>query len=367
MIPVAKPFFKGNEKKYLAECIDTAWVSSAGPFVKKFEDHLSSFHDLPYATTTSSGTAALEIAAYALGLKSGDEILMPNFTMFACANAVARLGIRPRFVDADPLSFNMNFEEIEKKITSRTKALMVVHLYGRPEDMERAVSLCKKFNLKLIEDCAEALGARYSDQIVGSFGDVATLSFFANKQVTSGEGGAVLTKSEEIYKRASQYKNLFLGKGADRFNHEEFGANYRMSNLQAAVGLAQFENLQNVLDRKREIWKRYDERLDPKLYSRPNENKKYTLSPWMFALKLNPELGLTAKEAAERLRDLGVETRLLFKGMHQQPACREFIQENEFFPVSENLHQFGLYLPSGPDLSLEEQDEVINKFHEVLS
>ena len=238
MIPVNEPLFNRNEKKYLNQCIDEAWVSSEGPFVRKFEEDFSSYLGLRHGIAVSSGTAALEAAVAAAGISEGDEVILPTFTIISCAIAVIRLGAKPVLVDAEPETWNIDTGQIESKITEKTKAIMPVHTYGHPVDMDPVMELAKKYQLRVIEDAAESHGAEYKGQKTGSIGDIGCFSFYANKIISCGEGGMVVTNDEEITERARAYRNLcFLPE--KRFYHTELGYNFRLTNLKAAVALAQ--------------------------------------------------------------------------------------------------------------------------------
>ena len=250
-IPVNEPLLNGNEKKYLCECIDTGWISSEGPFVKEFEQKMSASAGRKYGVAVANGTAALEVAVQALGIGEGDEVIMPSFTIISCAMAVTKLGAVPVLVDSDLYTWNMNVDEIEAKITSKTKAIMIVHLYGLPVEVDKVLELAKKYNLKVIEDAAEMHGQKYKGKPCGSFGDISTFSFYPNKHITTGEGGMVVTDDEELAERCRMLRNLCFRKDV-RYVHDEISDNYRFTNLQAAVGLAQLERLDEFVERKRE-------------------------------------------------------------------------------------------------------------------
>ena len=259
-IPVNEPLLSGNEKKYLCECIDTGWISSEGPFVKEFEQKMSAGVNRRYGIAVSNGTAALEVAIQALGVKEGDEVIMPAFTIISCAMAVTKVGAVPVLVDSDLQTWNMNTEEIEAKITPRTKAIMIVHIYGLPVEVDRVLALAEKYNLKVIEDAAEMHGQTYNGRPCGSFGDISTFSFYPNKHITTGEGGMVMTDDEELAERCRMIRNLCFRKDV-RYVHDEISDNYRFTNLQAAVGLAQLERLDEFVGKKRRMGSYYTEKL----------------------------------------------------------------------------------------------------------
>ena len=241
-IPVNMPLLNGNERKYLNECIDSGWISSEGLFVKKFEDEFAKLVNKKYAISVTSGSSALEAAISALDLKKGDEVILPTFTIISCVNPLIRLGIVPVFIDSNVDTWNMDVSQIEDKITSKTKAIMAVHIFGLPVDMDPLIKLAKEYGLLIIEDAAQAIGLEYKGRPCGSFGDISTFSFYSNKLITSGEGGMIVTDNEELAERCRSLRNLCF-QPAKRFVHDEIGWNFRMTNLQAAVGLAQLEQL----------------------------------------------------------------------------------------------------------------------------
>ena len=259
-IPVNTPILKGNEKKYVMECLESGWLSSEGPFVSKFEKNFSKVVNRQYAIAVSSGTTALEIAVKSLKIGEGDEIIMPTFTIISCALAIVRAGATPVLVDSDIETWNMDVKLIEEKITSKTKAIMVVHTYGLSVDMDAILEIASKYQLKIIEDAAEAQGLEYNGKPCGSFGDISIFSFYANKLITTGEGGMVVTNNQELATRAKSLRNLCF-QSQRRFFHEELGLNARMTNLQAAIGVAQLENLQNAIKIKRNIGELYQKGL----------------------------------------------------------------------------------------------------------
>ena len=241
-IPVNEPLFDGNEKKYINECIDTGWISSEGSFIKQFEEEFSKQVGRQYGIAVANGTAAIDIAMESLAIRPGDEVIMPTFTIISCITQIIRIGAKPVFVDSDPVTWNMDVNRIEQKITSKTKAIMVVHIYGLPVDVNPVIEISKRYNLLLIEDAAEMHGQTYNGRPCGSFGNVSTFSFYPNKHITTGEGGMIVTNDEILAEKCRSYRNLCF-QPKKRFVHENIGWNYRMTNLQAALGLAQLENL----------------------------------------------------------------------------------------------------------------------------
>lgn len=369
-IPVNEPLLNGNEKKYLNECIDTGWISSEGPFVKKFEEEFSAYCSQKYGIAVSNGSAALDVAIRAMkdvfGFKDGDEIIMPSFTIISCAQSVVYQGLKPIFIDADPLSWNMDVNLVEQAITPRTKAIMVVHIYGLPTDMAPVLALAEKYNLKIIEDAAQAHGQEYRGRKCGGFGDLSTFSFYPNKHITTGEGGMVMASNEELAQRCASLRNLCFGK--DRFVHYELGWNFRMSNLQAAVGFAQFERLQEFIEKKKYMGNLYQKLLKGIPALLPLEKTEYALNNyWVFGLVLDDEVDFGAKEAMAKLAQKGIGTRPFFCPMHSQPVFKKMgLCDNVLRPVSERLYRRGFYIPSGLNLDDEQIQIVAEKVKELF-
>ena len=366
-IPVNTPIFNGNEKKYLNECIDTGWISSEGPFVKKFEEEMASYVNRSFATACSNGSAALDIAVGALELKDGDEVIMPSFTIISCAQSLVTRGIKPVLIDSDYQTFNMKVEDIESKISSRTKAIMIVHIYGLSVDLDSVLSLAKKYNLKVIEDAAEMLGQEYKGKKCGTFGDISTFSFYPNKHITSGEGGMVLTNDKNLDDRAKSLRNLCFTK--DRFIHDEIGYNYRMTNMQAAIGVAQLEQIEDMVIKKRFIGDTYNELLkDIDSINLPITMTDYCENIyWVYAITLKDSFQKTAKQVMQELGEYKIGTRPFFYPMHQQPVFKKmgyFLDDN--LPNSERLYNRGFYIPSGLALTGNQMKEVSDSMHEVL-
>jgi perosamine synthetase len=355
MIPVNEPLFDGNEKKYLNQCIDEGWISSEGPFVKEFEEKFSSYLGSRYGIAVCNGTVALETALFAAGITKGDEVIMPTFTIISCAAAALRLGAKPVLVDSEPDTWNMDVAQIEEKITKRTKAIMPVHIYGHPVDMDPVMELAEEYDLKVIEDAAEVHGALYKGKMAGAIGDVGSFSFYANKIITTGEGGMVVTDDEETAERARGYRNLCFRPGR-RFYHTELGENFRMTNLQAAVGVAQLEQIDRFVEIKRKNAQRYSEGLGGlKGIKTPVEKEWAKNVYWMYAIELSEELGITAEQMAERLAKKGIGTRPFFLGLHEQPVFHRMgLYIGQHYPVAERIARQGLYLPSGHTLTEEQ-------------
>lgn len=366
MIPVNEPDLNGNEKKYLQECIDTGWISSEGPFIEKLENGIANLCNRKHAFAVSNGSAALELAVQAIGIGKGDEVIMPTFTIISCALAVVRAGATPVYVDADPLTWNMKVEDIEPLITEQTKAIMAVHIYGITVDLDPLLEIAKKYKLKVVEDAAEVIGQTYKGRPCGSFGDISTLSFYPNKHITTGEGGMVMVNCDELAERCKSLRNLCFGK-TDRFVHQELGWNFRMSNLQAAVGVAQLERLPQTLNKKREIGRMYHQHLQGcEAFTLPLTQTAYCENIyWVFGI-ISKDKSRDAKWWMNKLAEQGIGTRPFFSPMHIQPC---FIHENNGkpdSPVSEFLSRFGLYLPSGLTLSKDEIEKAANALISVI-
>lgn len=349
MIPVNEPLLDGNEKKYLIECIDTGWISSEGPFVPKFEEKMAAIVSRQHGIAVCNGTAALEVAVVALGIGNGDEVILPTFTIISCAAAVVRAGATPVLVDSDPITWNMDVTQVEAKITPRTKAIMVVHIYGLPVDMNPILELARIYGLKVIEDAAETHGQTYNGRPCGSFGDISTFSFYPNKHVTTGEGGMIVTNDPVLAERCYSLRNLCF-QPKKRFIHEELGYNFRMTNLQAALGLAQLERLQEFVKRKRLMGKIYTELLltVDGLELMPAQTEYADNIYWVFGMVLKDEVPFGAEEAMRRLGSGGIGTRPFFWPMHEQPVFhKRGLFAGERYPVSERLARRGFYIPSG--------------------
>ena len=367
MVMVNEPLLNGNEKKYINECIDTNWISSEGPFVKRFENEMANFVGRKYATACSSGTAALDIAVSILNLQEGDEVIMPSFTIISCAQSLINKGIKPVLLDSDLRTFNVDVETIEEKITPKTKAIMIVHIYGLTVDVNPILNLAKKYNLKIIEDAAEVIGQTYRGMQCGSFGDVSTFSFYPNKHITTGEGGMVLCDDKLLDEKAKNFRNLCFG--ADRFIHEELGDNYRMTNMQAALGVAQLEDIDVAVDKKRHIGNTYNKLLkDLRSVNLPVTKTDFCENIyWVYAITLKDDYRKTAKEVMAELSKYNIGTRPFFYPMHKQPVFKKmglFLKDD--LPNSESLYEKGLYIPSGLALTNEDIHDVSIALHKVL-
>lgn len=368
-IPVNTPILNGNEKKYLNECIDSGWISSEGPFVKKFEDKFSALVNRKYGVAVSNGTGAIDIAISSLNLNPGDEIILPAFTIISCILQIVRMGLKPVLVDCDPITFNMDVHQIESKINTNTKAIFIVHIYGLPVDLDPVLTLVKKYKLFLIEDAAEMHGQTYNNLPCGSFGDISIFSFYPNKHITTGEGGMIVTDNEELAKTCKSLRNLCFDE-KERFVHKRLGWNLRMTNLQAAIGIAQLERLDEFIAKKRQMGLLYskllgefDELQLPLLKTNYAENIF-----WVFSILLNKKINLNAKQAIKILGAKGIGTRPFFCPMHKQPILNEMrIFGNESYPISEYIYEKGFYLPSGLGLTEDNIYSVVDAIKSMLS
>lgn len=368
-IPVNEPVLDGNEKKYLAECIDTGWISSEGPFVREFESRFAARVGRKHGVAVCNGSAALDAAAAALRLGAGDEVIIPTFTIISCASAVSRLGATPVLVDCDAATWNMDPAAIEGRITKRTRAIMVVHLYGLPVEMDPVMEIADRHGLRIIEDAAEVIGQTYRGRPCGSFGDVSTFSFYPNKHITTGEGGMIVTDDDALAERCRSLRNLCFVPPR-RFIHEELGWNFRMTNLQAAVGLAQLERLDEFIARKRRSFARYIELLDGvRGIQLPVASTDYADNiNWVFGIVLDDDLPFDAVGAMRKLADDQIGTRPFFWPMHEQPVFRRMgLFENETHPRAERIARRGFYLPSGLALTEEQMVRVSKAVRRILA
>jgi perosamine synthetase len=367
-IPVSEPLFNGNEKKYLAECIDTGWISSEGPFVHKFEQEMAAFVGRKYGIAVCNGSAALEASIAALELRPGDEVIMPTFTIISCAAAVVRRGCTPVLVDSDHLTWNMDVSQIEAKITSRTRAIMVVHMYGLPVDMDHVMKLAHTYGLKVIEDAAQMHGQTYKKRNCGSFGNISIFSFYANKHITTGEGGMVLTDDAYLAERSRSLRNLCFKK-EKRFIHDELGYNFRMTNIQAAVGLAQLEQLAEFVVHKRHMGDLYSRLLSkvPGIQLPLERTDSAENIYWVYGLLLTDDVPWNAEEAIKRLSQAGIGARPFFWPMHEQPVFHKMgLFAGERYPVAERLARKGFYLPSGSALTDKQIQRAALALNEVM-
>ena len=365
-IPVFDIKIGDLEKKYINDCLDTSFIGQ-GPYVKNFEEKFSSFVNCKYGTTTTSGTTALHLACATLGIKKNDQVLVSSSTNMACAFAIDYCGAIPIPIDIEKDTWQMDVSKIEEKINDNTKAIMVVHLFGHPVDMDPVIELANKYKLKIIEDCAEAHGVEYKGKKVGSIGDIGTFSFFANKTITCGEGGMVVTNSPELAEKAKSLKNLSYGK-INKFMHEDIGFNYRLPNISAALGLGQFENIQAVFKDKERIYKRYKNNLENvKGVNIPKVRDWVTnYIMWVFNLYLDDNFPISRDELTKKLKEKNIDTRDAFVPINQQKILVDkynLFKESDC-PNSNYIMKNGFYLPSGNTITNEEIDFVCDVIQE---
>lgn len=375
MIPTNEPLLAGRERQYVLDCIDTGWISSAGSYIERFERDWAAYCGMDHGVAVSNGTTALQIAVDALKLGPGDEVIMPSFTIISCALAVVRAGAKPVLVDCDPETYCMDLGQTAAAVTPRTRAIMPIHMYGHPVDMDAILMLAEKHGLSIIEDAAQAHGCEYHSRRggnngwrrCGGLGTISTFSFFANKLVTTGEGGMVLTRDPVLAERARSLRNLCFQ--PRRFFHEELGYNYRLTNLQAAIGVAQVERMDDILARKRHMGRLYNEGLAGIDGLQLPANKDWArINYWMYAVVLDEDRGLDAIAFAQVLKKRNIETRPFFLGMHEQPVFREMgLFKGLKLPVSERVQRQGLYLPSGLAITESQIAEVVGAVREILS
>ena len=367
-IPVNEPLLNGNEEKYLVECIRTGWISSEGPFIKKFEEQFAARVGRKYGVAVSNGSVALDAAVVAMGIEAGDEVILPTFTIISCAAAIVRAGAIPVVVDCDPVTWNMDVALVEARITPRTKAIMVVHIFGLPTDMNPLLALANKHGLKVIEDAAEMHGQTYRGKPCGSFGDISTFSFYPNKHITTGEGGMIVTDDAALAEKCRSLRNLCF-KPEQRFVHDELGWNLRMTNLQAALGVAQLERLDEFVGIKRHMGARYTELLTgTRGIQLPLAHTDYADNIyWVYAMVLDDDVPFDAKEAMARLNKLGIGTRPFFWPMHEQPVFKKIgLFAGESHPVAERIARRGFYIPSGMALTDEQMEQSATAVKEIL-
>ena len=366
-IPVNTPKIFKEDKINVNKCLNTGWVSSEGSFVKEFENNFAKYNKRKYGVAVSSGTAALEIALKSLNLKKNSEVIIPAFTIISSALSVIKSGLKPVLVDCDLSEWNTPTNEIKKTITRKTKAIIATHIYGFAMEIDQLVQICKKRKIYLIEDSAEMIGQTYKKRMCGSFGDLSTFSFYANKHVTTGEGGMILTNDKKLFEKSKSLRNLCFGNTINRFNHDDIGWNYRMTNLQAAMGCGQLKNIKWIVKRKKEIGKMYYEKLkkNPNIYIQPTKIKNKINIYWVVGILILKKK-FKKDNIMRQLNNYGIGTRSFFFPMHKQKIFKKmnlFSKTNKFVN-SEFLFNNGFYLPSGLGLKNKEIDyicKIVNK------
>jgi len=349
-IPVNTPLITKIDKIAVANSIASGWISSEGPDVKNFEKKISKFLSRKYGCAVSSGTAALEIAVKSLNLKKNDEIIIPSFTIISNAMAIIKNHAKPILIDVDINTWNIKVDDIEKKITSKTRCLMIPHIYGLANDMDKIIKIKNKYNLYLIEDAAEVFGLKYKRRLCGSFGDISILSFYANKHITTGEGGMLLTNSSNLNKKFKEYRNLCFGKKGNRFNHDKLGWNYRYTNIQASLGLSQLKRIDKIVKRKFQIGNYYYKHFKniPNLILQPNKLEYSKNIYWVFGIVLDKNNKHNIKDVIKKLSKKNIGTRPFFWPMHKQDVFRKIGYFKRIsLPNSEYLSKNGFYIPSG--------------------
>ena len=363
-ISVASPALVGNERKYVLDCIESGWISSVGSYISRFEDAFSKFIGTKYAISCSNGTVALHLALMALGIKSEDEVIVPTLTYIATANAIKYCGAKPIFIDSEPQTWNMDPLLIEKRISKKTRAIMVVHLYGHPTNMRPILRIARKYKLSVIEDAAESHGAKFDGRMTGSLGDIATFSFFGNKIITTGEGGMITTNNRQLANKVM----LLKGQGMDpkrRYWFKTVGYNYRMTNIQAAIGLAQLEKVDWHLMKRQEIAQLYYKYLTPLSNSieMPEVAGWASHSFWMYSIKLRRETHISRDKLRDLLAESGIETRPVFYPMHIMPP---YIDHKMHFPVAEQIAKRSLNLPTHAFLKESDIEYISMCIHKAL-
>lgn len=363
--PIMQPLLNGNELAYVSDCINTGWISSQGAYVKRFEKEFAEYCSAQYAVAVSNGTVALHLALVALGIKEGDEVLVPDLTFAASINAIIYTGAIPVIVDVDKTTWTISLEDIEKNITPKTRAIMPVHLYGHPCHMDEIMAIAKKHNLLIIEDAAEAIGAKYKGQHVGTFGEAATFSFFGNKTITTGEGGMVFFKTKEAYETALVLRDHGMSK-TKKYWHDMVGFNYRMTNLQAAIGCAQMERIDEFVTEKRKLAAFYNSILaEIGVFELPPQADWAINGYWLYTAVLKENCGITRDELMDKMLKNGVETRAVFFPLHEMPPYKNYPTKSNF-KNADYLSQQGISLPSSVNITESELVNIKQAFHTIF-
>lgn len=365
-ISIASPVFNGNEKKYLTECIETGWVSANGHFLDDFQKSFAAFCGTKYALACSNGTVTLHLALIALNIGPGDEVIMPTLTYIATANAVRMCGATPVFVDSDPDTWNVDPAAIERAITPRTKAIIPVHLYGLACDMTAIMDIANRHHIPVVEDAAEAHGAKWKGQTVGSIGAIGSFSFFGNKIITCGEGGMLTTNDEELLETMKLYRSQGVDPRQKRYWHIVSGYNYRMTNMQAAVGLGQLENVDWHIAQRRRVAALYTRMIQEQLEGYATIQKVEDPAShvyWMNSIVLTDKAKQSRDDVMAELEANNVEMRPLFYPMHIMPP---FEDKSLSFPVAERLSANGINLPSHAGMDEEKVAYVVSCLQKAI-
>jgi perosamine synthetase len=367
VIPVNQPFISKSDAIAVYKAVKSGWVSSSGHQINLFEDSLKKLIKKKYCSLVSSGTAALEIAIKALGLKKNDEIIMPNFTIISNLLAVVKQNLKPVLIDCDMNSWNMKIDEVEKSITKNTRAIMAVHIYGYPLNTKRLLKICKKNKIFLIEDAAEMIGHEIKNKPCGFYGHISTFSFYANKHITTGEGGAILTNSLQLDNKIKSLRNLCFGK-INRYNHSEIGWNYRFTNIQAALGLNQIKRIKSIIKKKIFIGKQYYKYLknNKNIYIQKPKLDNIQNVYWVVGILIKNKK-ILAQKLQKKLKKFGIETRSFFWPMNKQIITKKLkLKFNKKYPNSEYLSKYGFYLPSGINIKKKQIKMICEKLNKLI-
>lgn len=368
IIPVSKPQITLADAKSVYKVVKKGWVSSSGNEILNFEKNISKLLKRKFAASVSSGTAALEIAIKTLNLKSNSEIIIPAFNIISAANAIIKNNLKPILVDSNLKNWNMCLNDFERKITKNTKAVIVTHTYGFPCDMDQIIKICKKNKIIIIEDAAEMVGQTYKNKPCGSFGKISIISLYANKQITTGEGGVVLTNNKKIFKKACSLRNLSFGK-KNRFNHDDIGWNYRFTNMQAALGLSQLKRIKSIIKKKREIGKYYYDQFkdNPNIIIQPNILSNERNIYWVFGILIKNNK-FKKDQVIKKLLKIGIQCRDFFWPMNKQKIyIKKKIFKNKNFPIANLLSKKGFYIPSGINITKKEIKYVAQSINNIFS
>jgi len=366
-IPIYEPFLDYREKDYVKKCMDTGWISSRGEFIRKFENKFEKLIKCKNSLSVNNGTSAIILSLLSMGINPGDEIIVPNFTFMAPLNAIILLGGKPVPIDVELETMNIDSAKIERKITKKTKAIIVVHLYGCPANIKEILKLTKKHKLFLIEDCAEAIGSYYKKKHVGLFGDMGTFSFFGNKTISTGEGGMVIFKNKKIYNKAKLIKNHGMD-DKKRYFHSYLGSNFRMTNIQAAIGLAQLEKFKTILNKKRKLVNLYIKAIkNCKSITFIKSKKNNVNSYWLFNILVKKESKINRDRIINLLRKDGIDARRGFFAANEQPIFKKYFNKKDTFPNSAYLSKNLISLPSFPHLPNKTAKNITKRLKEILS
>lgn len=364
-IPIMEPFLGEAETKNVMECLKTNWISSQGKFVNQFENDFVTYHGGGHALTTSNGTTALHLAMVALGIGKGDEVIVPDLTFAASINSVLYTGATPVIVDVDPVTWTLSEAQVRLALTPKTKAIMPVHLYGHPAEMDPLLKLAKEKEIYVIEDCAESVGARYKEKLTGTLGDAGCFSFFGNKLITTGEGGMILFKDKKIFEKAKCLRDHGMNP-QKRYWHDEVGFNYRLTNLQAAVGVAQLEKLDSIIERKLEIAHQYEKQFKniPSISLPPGAHWAKSVY-WLYTVLIDEDAGISRDDVMNKLLQNGVDSRPVFYPLHEMKPYLPFSKGRKF-PNTEKISRWGISLPSAVTLSLNDVERIGEVFARIF-